>query len=65
MDDAIHKGKLDKKYNRAVNNKNKMTKSQYDILMKVERQAWDQGETIAKLLDIPLGKWYYLDKKSH
>ena len=39
------------------------TKRQKEKIIGIERGAWRYAEGLAKILKIPLGKWYYKDKK--
>lgn len=36
----------------------KVTKAQKEIVILAEKKAWANGRVIAKLLGIPLGRWY-------
>jgi hypothetical protein len=43
--------------------KNKHTKRQYFIVRQCEIEAWNVGANIAKMLKIPLGKWFYTERR--
>ena len=41
----------------------RLTKRQKKKVVDTEVSAWKNAEALAKILKIPLGKWYYKDKK--
>ena len=40
-----------------------MTWIQKQKVVEIEKTAWKNAEGLARILKIPLGKWYYKDKK--
>ena len=67
MDDYAWDGKYSHKYLvDGLENleKSKLpTKLQKEKILETERGAWRYAESLAKMLKIPLGKWYFKDKR--
>lgn len=53
---------LEKAYTATYKKKNP-TNKQIKLVLECEKRAWKEAETIAKLLKIKLGKWYYKGKQ--
>jgi len=67
IDDSLRFGselekKLDKVYRRYYANK-RINKKEMKLIRNCEHRAWRYAKSIAKMLNISLGKWFYVVKK--